>query len=270
MSTNTILLASLLLCSLLSFASAGNFNQDFDITWGDGRAKILNNGQLLTLSLDKVSGSGFQSKNQYLFGKIDMQLKLVPGNSAGTVTAYYLSSQGPTHDEIDFEFLGNLSGDPYTLHTNVFSQGKGDREQQFHLCFSVDGIPIRDFKNKESIGVAFPKNQPMRLYSSLWDAEDWATRGGLIKTDWTKAPFRAWYRNFNANACVWSSGRSRCPSMVKTSSSSSPSFNNNAWLYQELDSNSQRRLRWVQRNYMIYNYCSDFKRFPQGLPRECH
>ncbi|WJZ98854.1 hypothetical protein VitviT2T_017353 [Vitis vinifera] len=278
-----LLLLSLLFGSFV-VASVGNLYQDLDITWGDGRAKILDNGQLLTLSLDKASGSGFQSQDEYLFGKIDMQLKLVPGNSAGTVTAYYLSSQGPTHDEIDFEFLGNLSGDPYILHTNVFSQGKGNREQQFYLwfdptadfhtysvlwnpqriIFSVDGTPIREFKNSESIGVPYPKNQPMRIYSSLWNADDWATRGGLVKTDWSLAPFTASYRNFNANACVWSSGSSSCSSNSPSSTST-----NGGWYSQELDSTSQERMKWVQKNYMIYNYCTDTKRFPQGLPLEC-
>jgi len=264
--STSILLGFMLGSLLLVVASAANLYQNFDVTWGDGRGKILNNGDLLTLSLDKPSGSGFQSKKEYMFGKIDMQLKLVPKNSAGTVTAYYLSSQGPTHDEIDFEFLGNLSGDPYILHTNVFSQGKGDREQQFYLwfdptadfhtysilwnprriIFSVDGTPIREFKNAESVGVAYPKNQPMRIYSSLWNADDWATRGGLVKTDWSQAPFTASYRNFKAEVS-----------------------NNGSWLTQELDSTSHERLKWVQKNYMIYNYCTDTKRYPQGLPKEC-
>ncbi|XP_042445370.1 xyloglucan endotransglucosylase/hydrolase protein 24-like [Zingiber officinale] len=263
----------LLLALLITSSAAGNFHQDVYITWGNGRTKILDNGHLLTLSLDKYSGSGFQSKTQYLYGKFDMQLKLVPGNSAGTVTAFYLSSQGAMHDEIDLEFLGNLSGDPCVLHTNVYSQGKGNREQQFylwfdpskhfhtysvlwnpfHIVFYVDGIPIREFKDKESIGVAYPKSQAMRVYGSLWDAEDWATRGGLVKTDWSKEPFVAAFRNYTANGCSWPS--SSCKA--------------DAWMWQQLDGAGLNKLRWAQKNYMIYNYCTDTKRFPQGPPPEC-
>ncbi|KAG6516105.1 hypothetical protein ZIOFF_026553 [Zingiber officinale] len=262
---------------MATMAAGGSFLEDFDVTWGDSRAKILENGQLLTLALDRTSGSGFQSKHEYLFGKIDMQIKLVPGNSAGTVTAYYLSSLGATHDEIDFEFLGNLSGEPYTLHTNVYTQGKGDREMQFRLWFdptkdfhtysiiwnpkhvmyfTVDGTPIRDFKNLESRGIAFPRSQPMRVYSSLWNADDWATRGGLVKTDWSKAPFVAAYRGFRAEAC---GGGRPCEA----------SKSKGGWWNQELDLTSQGRMQWVQRKFMIYHYCHDAKRFPQGLPPEC-
>ena len=79
--------ASLVL-SFFVVAFAGNFYQDFDITFGDGRAQILQNGKLLTSSLDNTSGSGFSSKHQYLFGKIDIHMKLVPVNSARTVTTY--------------------------------------------------------------------------------------------------------------------------------------------------------------------------------------
>ncbi|OVA03245.1 Glycoside hydrolase [Macleaya cordata] len=173
-----------------------------------------------------------------------MQIKVVPGNSAGTVTAYYLSSLGSTHDEIDFEFLGNVSGEPYILHTNIYTQGK-------------DGIPIRIFRNAEGLGVPYPKAQPMRLYSSLWCADDWATRGGLVKTDWTQAPFVASYRAFNTDACKFSGGKSSCSSLK------------GSWWNQALDGEGEKKLKWVQKNYMIYNYCNDLKRFPQGVPPEC-
>lgn len=113
---------------------------------------------------------------------------------------------------------------------------------------SVDGTPIRQFKNQESKGISYPKNQPMWIFSSLWDAEEWATRGGLVKTDWSQAPFTASYTNFNA--------------LVKNSSASS-------WYSESLDNTGQERIKWVQKNYMIYNYCTDSKRFPQGFPPEC-
>lgn len=89
-SSNMWVVLATILMGFCMVCHGGNFYQDFDLTWGGNRAKIFGKGQLLSLSLDRVSGSGFQSKKEYLFGRIDMQLKLVAGNSAGTVTAYYV------------------------------------------------------------------------------------------------------------------------------------------------------------------------------------
>ncbi|GJS89109.1 putative concanavalin A-like lectin/glucanase domain, xyloglucan endotransglucosylase/hydrolase [Tanacetum coccineum] len=211
---------ALTISCLILAASAGSFYDDMDITFGGERAKIFNGRQDLSLSLDRYSGLGFQYKHEYLFERFDMQLKLVPGDSAGTFTTFYLSSQGAGHDEIDFEFLGNSTGNPYTIHTYVYSQGKGNKEQQFHLWFDptaafhtytiiwnsqriiflIDNIPVRVFNNHEASGVPFPKSQPMRVYASLWNADDWETQGGRVKTDWSKGLFTASCRKFNANA----------------------------------------------------------------------
>ncbi|KAF7154436.1 hypothetical protein RHSIM_Rhsim01G0006600 [Rhododendron simsii] len=269
----------------------GNFYKNFEIVWGDGRARVLNHGKVLTLSLDQDSGSSIRSKNEYLFGRFDMQIKLVPGNSAGTVTSFYLSSLGSNHDEVDFEFLGNLSGDPYTLHTNIFSNGGGGREQQFQLWFdptadfhtysiiwtpnsiilSVDETPIREFRNLEKGGVPYANSQPMRLYASLWNAEYWATRGGAVRTNWTYAPFTASYRKFEVDACVWSSGKSSCKSnSTSFGSTSSDGDGAGDFLYtEESDFFVQESIKWVQTHYMIYNYCTDWKKYPQGIPYEC-
>lgn len=128
----------------------------------------------------------------------------------------------------------------------------------------MDGIPIREFKNMESIGVPYPKDQPMRIYSSLWNADEWATQHGQVKTDWSLAPFTASYKNFSAEACIWSP-RTRTSSCESNDSNSA----NNSWLTEELDSKSREKMKQLQQKHMVYNYCEDPWRFPQGPGPEC-
>nr|GEZ18366.1 probable xyloglucan endotransglucosylase/hydrolase protein 26 [Tanacetum cinerariifolium] len=208
------------------------FPKSMYFNWGAQHSSILGKGDDLRLVLDQTSGSGIQSKRAFLFGSLEMLIKLVPGNSAGTVTARAL----------------------YGAHKHIHSRPR----------WYVDSIPIRVFRNYQSEGIGYPNQQGMRVYSSLWNADNWATRGGLVKIDWTAAPFEAYYRRFRGRACKWNGPVSISECTIPTQG--------NWWtspVYKQLTMSQQVQLKWVRDNHMIYNYCTDVKRFKGLMAPEC-
>ncbi|MBA0772137.1 hypothetical protein Gotri_007567 [Gossypium trilobum] len=204
------------------------FLEDFGITWSDSHIKQIDGGRAIQLFLDQNSGCGFASKRKYLFGHISMKIKLISGDSAGTVTAFYMNSDTNTiRDELDFEFLGNRTGQPYTVQTNIYTHGKGDREQRVNLWFD----PAADF----------------HTYTIMWNHHH------IVK-----APFLAYYKDFDIEGCA-------VPG--PTSCASNPRNWWEGTAYQSLNAKEARRYRWVRLNHMIYDYCTDKSRYPVP-PRE--
>ncbi|KAJ4783550.1 Xyloglucan endotransglucosylase/hydrolase [Rhynchospora pubera] len=271
---------SLLTCgesAMMSSDSSKGFDENYVVTWGGYHVVNLNGGSEVKLSMDQSSGAGFSSRYSYDSGFFHMKIKLPNKNSAGIVTAYYLSSTGNNHDEVDFEFLGNKEGKPITLQTNIYMNGQGGREQRldlwfdptadfhdykflwnpYHLVFWVDETPIRVLKNLTRQGAEFP-SQPMKIVASLWNGDSWATDGGLTKTDWSQAPFTAQFQGFDVAGCVASAGNS-C---------ASPSHWWNGAQYQALKPNQSTGYENVKKNYITYDYCADRARYPTQPP-EC-
>ncbi|KAM0931049.1 hypothetical protein ACQ4PT_000554 [Festuca glaucescens] len=276
----SVLLLSVLLVAMDQMAMASLYD-DIEVGWGQDHSFFYMDGpddnQTLALCLDESHGSGFHTKEAYLYARFDVDIMLVPNNSAGTVTTLYLfpvDVPWEYHDEVDLEFLGNVTGEPYTLHTNIFVNGVGHRVEQFRLWFDptvdfhtysidwnpkritilVDGVPIRVFKNQEKDGVPFPSWQKMKLEGSLWNADDWATQGGRVKTDWSAAPFFANYRNLRVAWCQPSPGVAWCGDEPPEST----------WFEQGLDAAALQNARDT---HMIYDYCKDVNR--KELPKEC-
>ncbi|KAK6926722.1 Glycoside hydrolase family 16 [Dillenia turbinata] len=255
------------------------FNQVFRNLWGP-RHQNVDQGQL-TIWLDSSSGSGFKSLTPYRSGYFGASIKLQPGYTAGVDTSYYLSNNEDYpghHDEIDIEFLGTTTGKPYTLQTNVYIRGSGDgniigREMQFHLWFDptqdyhnyailwspneivffVDDVPIRRYPRKSD--ATFPQ-RPMWVYGSIWDASTWATEGGKYPVDYHYQPFIGKYKNFKLAGCATGAPASCSPPSASPSSSSG------------LTQEQYSAMEWVQKNYMVYDYCSDPRR-DHTLTPEC-
>ncbi|GLT24942.1 hypothetical protein SLA2020_001030 [Shorea laevis] len=257
-----------------------SFDQSYQITWGNDHVKSLNQGKEIQVSLDKTSGAGFESKQSYGSGFFHMRVKSPDKVSSGVVVTFYLSSKGEGRDELDFEFLGNNESKRYTLQTNVFVHGVGNREQKFSLWFDpsadfhdykillnqkqivfyVDDTPIRVFKNNPDLGVGYT-TQAMQIMGSIWHPDNWdKIDGGLTDTNWNLAPFIAHYQGFDIDGC-----QARGSSIQECYS---PRYWWNAEKYWKLQPDEQSKLENVRKTYMIYDYCTDKQRFPTP-PAEC-
>lgn len=255
------------------------FNKAYRSLWGAQHQRFDQNS--LVLWLDRYSGSGFKSLKPYRSGYFGTAMKLHPGYTAGVITSFYLSNNEDhpgNHDEVDIEFLGTTFGKPYTLQTNVYIRGSGDgtiigREEQIHLWFDpttsfhnyailwstneiiffVDDIPIRRYPRKSD--ATFPL-RPMYMYGSIWDASSWATEHGKYKADYKYEPFYGRYNNFKIGGCT-----SNSPSSCRPPSGSPARTG-------ELSRQQMAAMNWVQKNFKVYDYCSDPQRNHAQTP-EC-
>jgi hypothetical protein len=75
-------------------AADRSFHRDFVAVWGRRNARFLEQGRVVKLSLDERTGSRLESKDRYLFGRFDIDIRLVAGESAGTITSFYVSLFG--------------------------------------------------------------------------------------------------------------------------------------------------------------------------------
>ncbi|KAK1396223.1 hypothetical protein POM88_006086 [Heracleum sosnowskyi] len=108
----------------------------------------------------------------------------------------------------------------------------------------------------------------MGVYSSVWNADDWATQGGRVKTDWSHAPFIASYTNFKIDGCVCQATVNVANMLQQCSSSAEKKFWWDEPRLAELSLHQSHELLWVRAKHMIYDYCEDATRFPV-TPVEC-
>ncbi|KAL5759792.1 hypothetical protein ACOSQ2_018630 [Xanthoceras sorbifolium] len=270
--------------------------QGFSTFFGGTNVKLLNNGSMATLSLDKSSGSGLVSKSKYYYGFFSAAIKLPAGLSSGVVLAFYLSnadSYPHNHDEIDIELLGHDKRNDWVIQTNIYANGSVStgREEKFyfwfdptaqhhyysiiwnshHIVFLVDNIPVREFPNRGAFSSVYP-SKPMSVYMTIWDGSEWATNGGKYPVNYKYAPFTVSLAETEMTGCVsTSTSNPTHPEPVSSCSKGSASSSSdpvNGPDFISLSKQQSMALDWARRKLMFYSYCKDASRF-KVLPAEC-
>ncbi|KAK8582857.1 hypothetical protein V6N13_069625 [Hibiscus sabdariffa] len=263
-------------------------NQSFSNFFGGHNIKLLNNGSMVTLALDKTSGSGLASKDRYNYGFFSAAIKLPAGLTSGVVVAFYLSNADMyphSHDEIDIELLGNDRRIDWVLQTNVYANGVSTgREEKFyfwfnptlqyhyysilwnshHIVFLVDNIPVREFPSNGKFSAAYP-SKPMSLYVTIWDGSEWATHGGKYPVNYKYAPFVTSLTDMEMAGCTINPKQPDSSCSNASLSSIDPVGGAD---FVKLSNQQATALGWARSKLMFYSYCKDTSRY-KVLPAEC-
>ncbi|KAL5217202.1 hypothetical protein ABZP36_017886 [Zizania latifolia] len=267
---------------LLPAATAAlSFEEGYTQLFGDSNLVLHGDGKRVHISLDERTGAGFASQGAYLHGLFSASIKLPSAYAAGVVVAFYMSNGDVyerTHDELDFEFLGNVRGREWRVQTNVYGNGStaAGREERYGLWFNptedfhryailwshdriifyVDETPIREVVRTTSMGAQFP-SKPMSLYATIWDGSSWATSGGRYKVNYKYAPYVAEFTDLVLHGCG--------AGPTTGSPAPAPCDPGSAAMMSPGQRSAMERFR---ARYMTYGYCYDRVRYPAPLP-EC-
>jgi xyloglucan:xyloglucosyl transferase len=242
----------------------------------------------------------------YQHGLFSASIKLPSDYTAGVVVAFYTSNGDvfeKRHDELDFEFLGNIRGKPWRVQTNLYGNGSVSRGREeryvlpfdptteFHrysilwtaaaVAFYVDDVPVREVRRSAAMGGDFP-SKPMSLYATVWDASTWATSGGRYRVNYRYGPFVASFTDLALLGCRAGAagddddddhirmvaggggGLPRRPRLDCADAEAALRASDVAVMTVE----KQQAMRRFREQNMVYSYCYDTRRYP-AAPPEC-
>ncbi|TKW33015.1 hypothetical protein SEVIR_2G204800v4 [Setaria viridis] len=258
------------------------FDEGYAQIFGSSNLALLRDGRRVHLALDETTGAGFASQDLFLHGFFSAAIKLPADYAAGVVVAFYLSNGDvyeKTHDELDFEFLGNVRGREWRVQTNVYGNGSthAGREERYDLPFDptddfhhysilwtsrrivfyVDETPIREVVRTAAMGAAFP-SKPMSLYATIWDGSAWATLGGRYRVNYKYAPFVAEFTDLAIQGCAVDPTDDRLSAAACDARASLESL--------AVPAGQRAAMAAFRRAHTSYSYCHDRRRYPAALP----
>ncbi|KAL6888592.1 hypothetical protein ACP4OV_009618 [Aristida adscensionis] len=267
------------------------FEQAYTPLFGHDNILRSADDRTVSLLLDRSTGSGFISSSMYQHGFFSASIKLPSDYTAGIVVAFYASNGDvfeKRHDELDFEFLGNIRGKPWRVQTNVYGNGSVSRGREeryvlpfdptteFHrysilwtaaaAAFFVDDVPVREVRRSAAMAGDFPA-KPMSLYATVWDASTWATSGGRYRVNYRYGPFVASFTDLALAGCRVDPVRmpgpaaaaAACAAAGEALRASEPAV---------MTLEKQQAMRRFREQNMVYSYCYDTLRYPVPFP-EC-